>query len=413
MTSQSAITIFQDLTSAGEAFAKNEAGAREALIDHSRALIAALEIPSEFMQRTFWAEVTMIYFFSSNRCCTVANHASSFQPAASAIIRLGMDVKLFQHLRDAGEAGISAERLGAKTGVDTFLLQRLARHLVAMHVIQFHDGAFHATELCKNLAAENYEHSIYNCYDVARPSFNGWPQYFKDTGYKAPTPGGIDGPFQAAHKTQLAFFEWITATPPQLEYFDSFMSAYRAGKPAWYEPGFYPVSERLISGFDASISDVLLVDVGGGRGHDVASFTASLSSPTGRTILQDREPVIAGVIASGNERNFEAETHDFFTPQPIRFARAYYIHSVCHDWNDEHSIKIMKNLATALKKGYSRVLLNEIVIKEEKPALAATSMDMMMLAHLGVRERTENDWRTLLEQGWAENCQTLHLRRGC
>ena len=73
----------------------------------------------------------------------------------------------------------------------------------------------------------------------------------------------------------------------------------------------------------------------------------------------------------------------------------------------------MKNLATALKKGYSRVLLNEIVIKEEKPALAATSMDMMMLAHLGVRERTENDWRTLLEQGWAENCQTLHLRRGC
>ena len=58
----------------------------------------------------------------------------------------------------------------------------------------------------------------------------------------------------------------------------------------------------------------------------------------------------------------------------------------------------MKNLATALKKGYSRVLLNEIVIKEEKPALAATSMDMMMLAHLGVRERTENDWIILLEQ---------------
>lgn len=63
MTSQSAIAIFQNLTSAGEAFSKSEAGAREALIDHSRALIAALEIPSEFMQRTLWAEVTIIFLF--------------------------------------------------------------------------------------------------------------------------------------------------------------------------------------------------------------------------------------------------------------------------------------------------------------------------------------------------------------
>lgn len=45
-----------------------------------------------------------------------------------------------------------------------------------------------------------------------------------------------------------------------------------AGKTNWYDPGFYPVSERMITSFDASYSDVLLVDVGGGRGHDVAAF---------------------------------------------------------------------------------------------------------------------------------------------
>lgn len=42
----------------------------------------------------------------------------------------------------------------------------------------------------------------------------------------------------------------------------------------------------------------------------------------------------------------------------------------------------------ALKKGYSRMLLNEIVLNDEKPTMAATSMDMMMLAHLSVLEKT-------------------------
>lgn len=309
-----------------------------------------------------------------------------------------MDVKLFQHLSNAGEAGISPEALATKTGVDTLLLQRLVRHLVSMHVVKFYGGAFHTTKLCDSLAAENFEHSIYNCYDVARPSFTHWPQHFRETGYKAPTPGGIDGPFQAAHKTQLPLWEWFDKTPPQLLYFNSFMSAYRAGKPMWFDPGFYPVSERLITGFDASTSDVLLVDVGGGRGHDIAAFAANLSSPPGRLILQDREPVAADLIASGTKRDYEVQSHDFFTPQPVRFARAYFTHSICHDWSDEDSIRIMKNLVPALKRGYSKVLLNEIVINEERPTLAATSMDMMMLAHLGVRERTEGDWRSLLEQ---------------
>ena len=48
--------------------------------------------------------------------------------------------------------------------------------------------------------------------------------------------------------------------------------------------------------------------------------------------------------------------------------------------------------------GYSRVLLNEIVLSEERPTLAATSMDMMMLAHLGVRERTEAEWKAIVEK---------------
>ncbi|KAL4978280.1 S-adenosyl-L-methionine-dependent methyltransferase [Aspergillus desertorum] len=370
-------SIIECLVAAGKAYEQNEAGAREALIDLGRALVTQLEIPSEFLQRTFWAE-----------------------PAQSAIIRMAVDTRLFQHLQEAGPDGLSAHCLSQKTGIDVLLLQRLARHLVAMYLLSFKDGTFRATTLSNGLADENYQHSICFCYDAARPSFNGFPAHFEARGYRAPQLGTLDGPFQNAHRSTLPFFEWLVANPPNLQHFDSFMSAYRAGKANWYDEGFYPVQERLIDGFDERVSDVLLVDVGGGRGHDVLTFAARHPGHPGKVILQDREPVIAGVLestsADGNNRPFTAAAHDFFRPQPVVGARAYSLHSILHDWSDEDGVKILQNLVPALKKGYSRVLLNEIVVSEEKPTLAATNMDMMMLAHFAVRERTEKEWADIL-----------------
>ncbi|CAI7567078.1 unnamed protein product [Penicillium glandicola] len=161
--------------------------------------------------------------------------------AQSAIIRLAVDVKLFQYLKDAGDAGLTPTAFSQKTQVDSIILKRLTRHLVAMNLVSFQNGMFYATKLSNGLAEENYQHSINFCYDVSRPLMNSFPGYFKKSEYNSPTLGGTDGPFQDAHKTNLAFFEWLVATPPHLQLFNSFMSAYRAGKPDWHE--FYPVTE--------------------------------------------------------------------------------------------------------------------------------------------------------------------------
>jgi hypothetical protein len=148
MASPSVSSLLEGLATAGKAFDKNEAGSREALIDQSRALIAVLEIPSEFVQRSFWAEVSnpLGHTFQINFANTI------LKPAFSANIRLSVDVKLFQHLNEAGATGLSAAALSEKTGVDVVLLQRLTRHLVAMHLITYLEGAFHATKLSDSLA---------------------------------------------------------------------------------------------------------------------------------------------------------------------------------------------------------------------------------------------------------------------
>jgi hypothetical protein len=60
MASPSVSALLEGLATAGKAFERDEAGSREALIENSRALVAALEIPSEFIQRSFWAEVDLL-----------------------------------------------------------------------------------------------------------------------------------------------------------------------------------------------------------------------------------------------------------------------------------------------------------------------------------------------------------------
>lgn len=50
-------SILERIATAGKAYEGDQVGSRESLIDLGRDLVAALEIPSEFLQRSFWAEV--------------------------------------------------------------------------------------------------------------------------------------------------------------------------------------------------------------------------------------------------------------------------------------------------------------------------------------------------------------------
>ncbi len=46
--------------------------------------------------------------------------------------------------------------------------------------------------------------------------------------------------------------------------------------------------------------------------------------------------------------------------------------------------------------GYSKVLINEIVVPDVRAAWPATSLDFVMMALGPARERTEKEWRELL-----------------
>lgn len=206
------------------------------------------------------------------------------------------------------------------------------------------------------------------------------------------TPNDVsDGPYQAAFNTSLNFFEWLQAHPPYGMQFNHHMGGYRQGRPSWMDPDFYPVQERLVAGLAGS---VLLVDIGGGLGHDLDEFRRKHPDAPGRLILQDL-PVVIGQVGALHER-VERMAYDFYTEQPVVGARAYYMHSVLHDWPDDVCARILARVAAAMTPGYSRLLINENVIPGTGADWQATALDLMVLALLSSRERTETDWRRLL-----------------
>lgn len=73
----------------------------------------------------------------------------------------------------------------------------------------------------------------------------------------------------------------------------------------------------------------------------------------------------------------------------------YYLHNVLHDWSDSKAILILKNIADAMEKGYSRVLIHEMLVDAELSTPTAT-LDMHMMMVYNSLERSESMWRDVV-----------------
>ncbi|MFE1485428.1 methyltransferase [Streptomyces fimicarius] len=142
-----------------------------------------------------------------------------------------------------------------------------------------------------------------------------------------------------------------------------------------------------------------LVDVAGGHGALLAAVLAA--NPDVRGVLYDQPDVVAGAGAafkdSGTDGRVEVVGGDFFDSVPPG-ADAYLLSNVIHDWDDAHSLTILRNCREALAEG-GRVLLVEAVMPDRsEPSPTVTLMDLNMLVLCGGRQRTRAEFADLFER---------------
>ena len=190
--------------------------------------------------------------------------------------------------------------------------------------------------------------------------------------------------------------------PEQRTYFDDYMAIRRSGLQEWHQT--LPFATHLMPDARSGPDEVLLVDVGGNYGHELFAFHTAHPDHPGRLVLQDLPSMIEKVEDEGvlDKGDVQPMPYDFFTPQPVKAARAYYFRNICHDWDDEHCVRFLTNTSKSMEKGYSRVLIDDYVIPDKAAPIRGAAMDFLMMCFCSGMERTRRQWDELLGRSGLE-----------
>jgi SAM-dependent methyltransferase len=140
-----------------------------------------------------------------------------------------------------------------------------------------------------------------------------------------------------------------------------------------------------------------LVDVGSGYGMLLAEILGAF--PQAKGVLVDRAPVLAEAKRMLETRGV-SERCTFvscdFVDQVPPGGDVYLLSNVLHDWPDERAVVILRNCRRAMRPD-CRLLILEMIVPGGNQPSAAKLLDLEMLVVTGGKERTEEEFRSLLE----------------
>ncbi|KAI9072067.1 hypothetical protein K1719_045958 [Acacia pycnantha] len=96
----------------------------------------------------------------------------------------------------------------------------------------------------------------------------------------------------------------------------------------------------------------------------------------------------------------------------VSSANTAEIKSIMHDWSDEDCIKILKNCKKSIREDKGEVIIAEFVVKPEGKGLfddTGLVFDLLMIAHTSGRERTELEWKNLLNEAGFPRYQIINI----
>ena len=73
------------------------------------------------------------------------------------------------------------------------------------------------------------------------------------------------------------------------------------------------------------------------------------------------------------------------------------MHAVLHDWSDKTSIEILKQVAVVMKRGYSKVLINDVVLPATGTSCYQAALDCLVM-QASANERTEAMWHKVIRE---------------
>ncbi|KAI0178689.1 putative O-methyltransferase [Hypoxylon sp. FL1284] len=321
-------------------------------------------------------------------------------PPIYSAVKIFIDIGLWVGWSAAGGGERQVEditKLAAKD-CDVNIVSRLLRLLASANIIEeTGEDRYKPTRFSLSIGIESTSTSraqaLVCMNDHWGPGALNFPSFLAKTSYREPLDTKYSN-YHDSYPEKMSLFERPLTNQAYQKSWASWMTEWTKYKMPW--PEYYDTT-TLVDEADLSDGKPLVVDIGGLSGVDLLSVSDKHPNiPDGCLILQDLPDVVSGVNL--DKAKIKVMGHDFFKPQPVHGSRAYFFHGVFHDWPDSDAMQILKNLAPAMKKGYSKLLICEIVIPPTSATIWQAGMDMTMMAFMSSRERTEAMWRSLMRE---------------
>lgn len=290
----------------------------------------------------------------------------------SSSIGAAVDLGIADLLR---EGPMDVDAIAAAAGVAPESLTRLLRMLRALGIVTRGDADRYALSQVGALLRADHPQSMRNLVRLYQE------QYFADAWHElVPALREGEQPFAKAHGESV--FDYLGSRPDALAVYGSGIavgSMFVADLPTVYD-----------------FSEKCVVDIGGGDGTLLDVILSAVPDATGKLI--ERPAAIAaaadrlrGFIA---QRRCEVLPGDFFEALPAGGDVAVLCR-ILHNWDDDRARTILANCRAAMRPG-STLLIIERVVSDLRPTPVATAFDMHMFVMTSGRERTDEEYRTLL-----------------
>jgi len=226
---------------------------------------------------------------------------------------------------------------------------------------------------------------------VVGPAAGKLGTYLESHDFRSPTDH-LDSPLQFALNTTHDLWGYLKEDPARSKMFNESMRSSAIVGAAGVPP--FPFATELKC---ESEKEVAIVDVGGGKGQALESIRNAFPDLKGRLILQDLEEVIKDTIGSAHlPSSIETMPSNFFKPQPVHGAKAYFLRRIMHDWGDEDCKIILRNIVPSMSVD-SKILINDLVLPDTNCERRMALNDLVMMSFGGM-ERTESQWTALLQE---------------
>jgi len=269
---------------------------------------------------------------------------------------------------------MTADELAKKVGANPKALLRLMRHLAALDIFtQDESKKFGLTPLGELIRGDSPESMRYGAIYAGEENY-------KATGDLLHSVRTGETAFN--HLYGKGHFEWMAEHPDASSTFNKAMaqSLRRLQNP--------------LESYDYS-GKHLIVDVGGGRGDLITSIIRV--NPGLKGILfdlpQGTEEAQSHLKTKGVADRCQIIRGSFFDSVP-EGGDIYVLSRILHDWPDDKASTIIANCRKAIRADGTLLIRDNVLTDRDE---IGSQLDLTMMIMTGGEERTESEWRNLLQ----------------